>query len=219
MHQLKFFHFPRACSRVTMCALEHAGFEYDDQVINIMKGEQKSPDYLKINPSGQVPALLVDGDRNVVQNASILLFLHSLKPEAGLLPATDELVEQAQQRSDLIWLSSTLHPMVRQVLMAMRFTDGDPSGVRAKGVEMLDATLPGINARLANAVWWYGEEWSIVDTYLSWAMGIAIAGGYPILEQPAIAGHLQRVMSMPVMQTVMAREEAAIAAHNIQFPS
>ncbi|MEM6895982.1 MAG: glutathione S-transferase N-terminal domain-containing protein, partial [Pseudomonadota bacterium] len=70
---MKLYFFPRACSGVTMTALDMAGVEYDRQLINIFKGEQKTPDYLAINPSGAVPTLLVDG-KPIYENASILIY-------------------------------------------------------------------------------------------------------------------------------------------------
>ncbi len=219
MYELKLYHFPRACSRVTLVAFEEAGFDFEDQIINIMAGEQRSPDYLKINPDGKVPTLVIDDKQIITQNASIQLFLHGLKPEAGLLPATDDPILQAQQRSDLIWLSSTLHPIVRQILMAIRFTDGDPSGVQAKGVEMLTAALPTMEARLAQGGWWYGDDWSIVDVYLNWCLNIAVAGGFSFAEYPAVATHFAKVMARPSVQKVMAKEEADIKAHGIKFPA
>ena len=101
---MKLFHFPRACSRVTMTALETAGFEYEDQVINIMKGEQKSPEYLAVHRSGKVPALQVDGNV-ITENASIIYYLHNKAPQAGLLPDVASDMEEAQQLSDLVWCS------------------------------------------------------------------------------------------------------------------
>ena len=66
--------------------------------------------------------------RVITENASILVFLNGLVPEAGLLPAVESPVAQALQRSDLIWCAGTVHPFVRQVRMPVRYTDGDTSG-------------------------------------------------------------------------------------------
>ncbi|MEO0463366.1 MAG: glutathione S-transferase family protein [Pseudomonadota bacterium] len=218
MYKLKLYHFPRACSRVTLTAFEEAGFEYEDQVVNIFAGEQKSPEYLKINPDGKVPTLIVDDKHVITQNASIQIFLHGLRPDAGLLPATDDPIVQAQQRSDLIWLSSTLHPIVRQILMTVHFTDGDPVAVKAKGVEKLREALPGLEARFADGGWWYGNTWSIVDVYANWCLNIAIAGDFSFKEYPAVAAHFAKVMEWPSVQKVMAKEEADLKAHGIQLP-
>ena len=138
---MKLFHFPRACSRVTMTALEEAGFEYEDQVVNIMKGEQKNPEYLAVHRSGKVPALQVE-TQVITENASIIYYLHNQKPDAGILPPAGSDVERAQQVSDLAWCSGTVHPTMRQIRMPIRFTDGDPSGIQQKGHELLACAEP-----------------------------------------------------------------------------
>ena len=139
MPDLKLYHYPvRACSHVTFNALEEAGIDYDDQSIDIFKGEQKSPEYLKIHPGGKVPALVVDG-KTLTENAAILMYLSSLAPDAGLLPKSSSDFERSKYYSDLVWVSSTFHPAIRQVRMAIRFTDGDPAGVQSKGIEFSTA--------------------------------------------------------------------------------
>ncbi|MEM7016090.1 MAG: glutathione S-transferase family protein, partial [Pseudomonadota bacterium] len=192
MANITLYHFPRACSQVTMNALEEAGLEYDDIVINILKGEQKSPDYLKIHRSGKVPALVFDG-KVMTENASILIFLDSLKPEAHLLPKTDDPVAKANMYSDLIWCSGTIHPAVRQVRMPVRFTDGDPSGVQEKGREYVHGIIAQVNEQVADGNWWYGEQWSIVDVYLNWLFTTAASAGFPVEQYPNVQDHMQRV--------------------------
>ena len=113
MTDIVLYHFPRACSSVTMCALEAAGIEYDDIVVNIFNGENKTPEYLKIHPGGKVPAMKVDG-RVITENAALLILVDSLKPEAGLLPSDASAFDKAKMYSDLIWISGTVHPAVRQ---------------------------------------------------------------------------------------------------------
>lgn len=46
-----------ACRKVAV-VLEELGLEYDVVNINIQVGEQKNPEYLKLNPNGRVPALV-----------------------------------------------------------------------------------------------------------------------------------------------------------------
>ncbi|MEM9624335.1 MAG: glutathione S-transferase family protein [Pseudomonadota bacterium] len=216
--RLKLYYFPRACSRVTMNALEEGGLAYESEVINIMAGHQKSPEYLAVHPSGKVPALCVD-DEVLTENASILSYLNDLCPEAGLLPSVTTPLERAQQKSDLIWCAGTVHPFVRQVRMPIRFTDGDPSGVQAKGHEYLSGVAQLVNARLADGSWWYGEAWSIVDVYLTWLFGTARSGGFALDDYPALLDLMQRVAERPAFQRVLEHEEVGAQAAGIQFPA
>ena len=216
MPKLVLYHSPRACSRVTLNALEEAGLEYDDHVINIMKGEQKTPEYLSIHPGGKVPALVVDG-RVLTENASILMFLDRMAPAARLLPKSDDPVESAGYYSDLIWCAGTVHPMVRQVRMPIRFTDGDPAGVRQKGHDYLHGVMQQVDERVEAGKWWYGDEWSIVDVYLFWLTTTAVSAGFKIDTYPHVQDLLDRVQDRPGFQRAIAREDAAAAAAGIKF--
>lgn len=215
--KLKLYHCPFACSRVTMNALEEAALDYDDQVVNLFKGEQKSPAYLAVHPGGKVPALAVD-DQVLTENAAILMFLHRAVPNAKLLPDAQTPVAQARQASDLVWCAGTVHPMVRQVRMPVRFTDGDPTGVQAKGREYLQGVCSQVSERVAGNAWWYGAQWSIVDVYLYWLFSTAASAGFPIKDYPNVAGLIERVQERPSFQRAKAREEAAMAAAGVELP-
>lgn len=215
--KLKLYYCPRACSFVAMNALEEAGLDYDEQVINIFQGEQHEPEYRAIHPGGKVPALVAD-DRIITENASIQLYIHGIAPEARLLPETADPVERAQQVSDLVWCSSTVHPFARQARMPIRYTDGDPSGVKAKGEEYLHGVCRQIDERLEGNEWWYGEQWSIVDVYLNWILATAGVGGFPVADYANIAGLMERVPQRPSFQRAKAKQDAAEVAANIQFP-
>jgi len=218
MPRLFLYHTPGACSRVTMNALEEAGLEYEDRAINIFIGEQKHPDYLKINPRGKVPALTVD-DNLITENAAMITYIHMLKPEATLLPAADTPLEKARLNSDLIWCSGTVHPIVRQVLLPFRFTDGDPSGVFAKGVEYLNALLSEVEERLSNERWWYGDNWSIMDVYLYWCYTTASGSEQFSLEPyPGLQAHAERVRARSSYKRSLERELAAMEKACIEMP-
>ena len=53
--------------------------------VHLVKGVQRSEEYRKVNPMGQVPALVID-DMTLTQSVAIMEYLHDTHPEAGLLP-------------------------------------------------------------------------------------------------------------------------------------
>lgn len=219
MPRLKLYYFPRACSLVTLNALIEAKLDYELNVVNILKGEQKSPEYLEVHKDGKVPALQIGG-RSLTENAAILMYLNSLAPEGCLLPKTDDGFERAQHASDLVWCSSTFHPAIRQVRMPIRFTTGDPSGVRAKGVEFATNMFANVEKRLSSGRWWYGESWSIVDVYVNWCVMTAVSAEPSLLEPcPSIRSHIHRVHARPSFQSAMQISAQLEEDHAVEFPA
>ncbi|MEM8935850.1 MAG: glutathione S-transferase family protein [Pseudomonadota bacterium] len=215
---LKLYHYPlRACSHVTVCALEEARLSYDDVAVDIRKPD-RSAEHLRVHPEGKVPALLVD-NTPITENAAILVYLHSLAPHAALFPTTNDPFIHATHIADLVWISSTLHPAIRQVRMPMRFTDGDPSGVQNKGIEFATQFLERIERRLIGQPWWYGANWSIVDVYISWAITTgASSGSLPMERFPKIKSHLERVRSRSSFERAITRQRLSQEKFGIEFP-
>ena len=209
MTELILYQSPGACSRVTMTAFEEIGLAYEDRTLNLAAGDQTSAGYLAVNPKGKVPALLVDGEL-LTENAAILLFLHRRYPDAGLLPGSEGSIEAARGASDVIWCASTLHPEVRQVRAPFKWTQGDPSGVKADGLLKFAKECEVIAARVGDGGWWYGDRWSIVDTYTYWAYSTARIGGFPLENYPRLLAHAERVRARPSFQRALARELAAV---------
>lgn len=207
MADLKLFHFPGGCSRVTMTALEHVGVAFDDAMVNLMKGEHMQPAYQAINPHGKIPALLVDG-RLLTENAAILRWLDMTFPDAGLFPKAADDWQAAQQLSDLFWLSSVWHPYVRANKMPIRWTTGDIAPVRERGVELLTPCVRQLEQRLGKAEWWY-DSWSIIDVYFYWAYTTAEEGGFDLSPYAHINRHRQAVEAVPAFCRALAREQAA----------
>jgi glutathione S-transferase len=59
--QIVLCYSPIACSLVPYVTLTEANAKFEVRTINLRKGEQNSPDYLKLNPKHKVPVLMVDG--------------------------------------------------------------------------------------------------------------------------------------------------------------
>ncbi len=218
MTSIKLYYCPLTCSQVTMTALEMAGLAYDDRLIDIFEREQKSAEYRKVHRSGKVPALVVDGIP-ITENASILTMLDAMAPDAGILPRTDAPLEKAVQRSDLVWCSATLHPMVRQIRMPIRYTDGDQDGIRANGTAQLKDALREVEERVSDGRRFYGDEPSILDVYLHWLVTTAASAGFPIHEYPAIVEHSGRVEEMLPFRQAMARQAEGVKNTGFQFPA
>jgi glutathione S-transferase len=209
MAQIVIYQFPGACSRVTMTALEEIGLPYEERVVNLRRQEQQSNNYLNVNPKGKVPAVDFNG-RVMTESAAILAFLHREHPEAHLLPTSFDPVEANQGLVDLVWCSCTIHPIVRQVRMPMKFTTTDTEGVKADGLQKLAAECAILASRLERGRWWYGDVWSIIDVYIYWALSTAAKGGFPIANYPALVEHTAGVRDRPSFKRALAREVLSV---------
>lgn len=218
MPHLLLYHYPlRACSHVTICALEEAGLEYEDVAVDI-RAADRSAEHLQVNPEGKVPVLVVDGIP-LTENAAILGYLDALAPNAKLLPSTNDLFSRARYNSDLVWISATLHPAIRQIRMPSRYTEGDPSGVQAMGLRATISMFDRIEERVSGGRWWYDKDWSIVDVYICWAISTAASSGMLTMNDfPAIKSLMQRVKMRPSYERAIARQIASKEKHGIEFP-
>ena len=214
---LQAYFAPGACSRVMLHALETIGVAYEGHALALMRGEQKQPDYLAINPKGKVPALIVDGDL-LTENAAIAWYLANRFRDAELLPDLDDPIRATQVLSDLIWCSGTLHPMVRRMMRPTLFNENDPDNTRALGLAELHKTAKDLDARLAGQDWWYGDKWSLVDSYVAWALSIGVICGFPIDQYENLARHTRQLAEQPAFQRVIAVEKEAVARHDIPLP-
>ncbi|VAI27368.1 unnamed protein product [Triticum turgidum subsp. durum] len=74
-----------SCSHCVRIALNRAGIDYEYKAVNLLKGEQSDPEFMKLNPMKFVPAL-VDGDTVIGDSYAIALYLEDKYPQRPLLP-------------------------------------------------------------------------------------------------------------------------------------
>ena len=55
---LTLYYAPNACSRASHISLAKSGLAYEARRVNLAQGEQRTPEYLKLNPNGKVPTLV-----------------------------------------------------------------------------------------------------------------------------------------------------------------
>ena len=199
------------CARVTMTALEEIGLPYTARRIDLSRNEHKSPEYLAINPNGEVPALILN-NQTLTQNAAILYHLAALHPEARLLPAPGLAPGANAPLQDLLWCAATLHILRRQVLNPARFTTGPLDPIREKGIQTWQPVLARIAQRLEHQAWWYGDQWSVIDVYLTWAYSGLVADRLGLDSHPALRAHEPRVAARPAYQRALAREREGVSA-------
>lgn len=101
-------YFRSSCSWRVRIALAHKGVDYEYRAINLLKQEQVSDEYKKLNPLGQVPALIVD-ENTLMQSISILEYLEEAFPQKPLLPK--DLFKRAKVREVCEIIGSGIQPL------------------------------------------------------------------------------------------------------------
>lgn len=110
-------------------ALNLKGIPYEQAFIHLRKNDQRSPDYLKLNPQGLVPAL-IDGGQVLTQSLAIIEYLEETRPEPALLPRDPG--ARARVRSLAQAIACDIHPIDN--LRVLRYL-AKPMGLGAAQVE------------------------------------------------------------------------------------
>lgn len=85
--------------------LQELGVEFESIPVNLVAGEHRRPEFLKINPAGRIP-VLVDGDLVLTESVAIVLYLAEKYPAEGLIPKN--LAERAQVYRWLLFAATEL---------------------------------------------------------------------------------------------------------------
>src|SRR5246127_4170664 len=103
----KLYYAPGTCALASHIALEEAGASYTAERLDFKANQQQSPDYLKINAKGRVPALVTDKGV-ITETPAILAYIAHTFPKAKLAPLDDPFAF-AQVQSFNSYLCSTVH--------------------------------------------------------------------------------------------------------------
>lgn len=222
MPELTAFYAPGSCSRATLICLEETGAPYKAQLVSFMQRENRTPEFLALNPKGKIPVLLVDG-KPLTETVAIVDWLNSAFPDAGLMPPTGDAFAKAKALSDLAWASSALHALIARVRFPMMYTPLAEAheSVRAGAVAGLHDAYRIVEARLADSDWWHGT-WSAQDAYLYWVWTRAAEAGFPGEQFAAYTAHNQRMGQRASVRAVLALEaegDRDLAARGASIPN
>lgn len=193
-------------SLVVHWLLIELGIEHELKMLDFDKREQKSPEYLAINPQGRVPTLVIDG-QVLTESAAIAMHLADLYPQANLAPATGTPQRAAYYRW-MFFCAYTLMPAYRGW-----FYPDEPAGeenidkVKASSRAALEAAWQQVDDHLAaNGPYLLGEQRSAADFVLTMLMRWSRNMPKPTDTWPALHAHAQRMKALPSFREVYARE-------------
>lgn len=161
---------------------------------------QKSDDYLRLNPNGVVPTLIVD-DRAVSETGAILMLLAERHPEAGFAPPPGA-PERGEWLQWMIWLANG--PMAG---FRLWFYGDDLPGIdRAALQAKLEGYWDQVEARLAGREVMVGDRLSTVDLQLAMLTRWSRNMPRPATAWPHLKRFIDALRARPALREVHARE-------------
>jgi glutathione S-transferase len=192
---MRLYGFAGTRSQRALWGLKEVDADFEFVSVNLLEGEHKRPEYLRINPAGKVP-VLIDGDRVIPESAAIVLYLADKYPEKQLLPA--DLDERAQayrwtlfavtELEQPLWRitrHSFLYPPDKRLPADIELARSDFRSMAA----VLEAHLAGRDFIVGNAL----TVADCVTVYLmDWANEVGLLEGFPRLQ-----AYLDRLYARP----------------------
>ena len=204
---LKLFHAWGSCSLASLIALEEAGADYELAVMSTKTGDQRTAEYLAINPKGRVPAL-VTPQGVLTETPAILSWIPEAHPAARLLP--EDAWARAQAHAFNSYLCSTVHVAHAHKHRGYRWAD-EPSSfadMTRKVPENEVACFRLIEDEMFEGPWVLGADYSVCDGYLFTLFGWLPEDGVDQSQFPRLAEHSRRVAERPAVRKVLAQQAA-----------
>ena len=208
---LTFYYAPATCALASHLALEYAGARYEAVRLDFKSQQQRSPEYLRVNPKGRVPALATE--RGVItETPALLQFIAQSFPEAGLAPLDDAFL-LAKMNEFNSYLCSTVHVNHAHKGRGHRWVDPEDGAaieaMRRKVPQTMAESFTLIEEQMLQGPWVLGERFSTSDLYLFTVARWLEGDGVDVQRFARVADHLRRMEAQPQVQKVLAAQAAA----------
>jgi glutathione S-transferase len=204
---LTLYFSPGAASLVVHWLLIELDVVHELRFVDFEAREHKSDEYLKLNPNGVVPTLLIDGEP-VYEAAALVLHLADAYPSAGLAPAPGT-VQRAHYYQWMLHLANTLQPAFRNW-----FYPGEAAGeanadaTKESARVRIESGWDRIEAHLAeHGPWLLGGPMSAADFHLTMLMRWSRNMPKPATEWPNLAALAARLKARPSFKLLYEREK------------
>ena len=205
---LTFYYANGTCALATHLALEHAKADYVAVRLDFKAGEQRSPQYLAVNPKGRVPALVTD--RGILtETPALLQYVAQMHPHSGLLPLDDPFL-LAKANEFNAYLCATVHVAHAHRPRASRWAD-DPQAqeaMRAKVPQNMADCFGLIEEKYLAGPWVLGGRFSACDYYLFTIAGWLESDGVDPKRFPKVLAHRDAVAELEAAKRVLGAHKA-----------
>jgi len=206
MRPLTLYFAPNSISLATIIVLEEIGAHYVLECVDLAKGEQRSAEYLDLNPLGRVPTLRTENGL-LTETPALLTFLARSVPAAALLPT--EAFLEARAVSFLSYLASTVHVAHARRMRGSRWSD-DPEAIASMQRKVPQSVLDAFSVieRKLEGPWVLGDAFSICDAHLFTLAQWLEVDGVDTAKLPRVLDHRARMLQRPATQRALVAERA-----------
>lgn len=169
--------------------LDFQGRPYDWQHVDILQGESRTPEFLTMNPAGQVPTVLFADGWSLAQSNAIL---HHLAEGTDLIPADRQ--ERARMFEWMFWEQYSHEPYLAVRRFQKVYLGKIESELQPNLLERGYAALTVMNSRLETNQWLAASAPSLADLCLLPYTLFAPEGGYDLGSYPAVERWIDRAL-------------------------
>lgn len=203
---LTFYYAPGTCALASHLALEFAGAPYEAKRLDFTQNQQRSPEYLRLNPKGRVPALATE--RGVLtETPALLQYIAQTFPQAQLAPL-DDVFLLAKVNEFNSYLCSTVHVAHAHKGRGYRWVDAENTAaleaMKKKVPQTMGENFTLIEEQMFQGPWVLGERFSTSDLYLYTICRWLEGDGVDVQRFPKVADHMRRLDAQPQVRKVVA---------------
>jgi glutathione S-transferase len=199
MSDLTLYHAAPSRSSVVRWMLEELGQPYEIHLLNLTRGDSRTPEYLAVNPMGKVPALR-HGDMIVTEAAAICCYLADRFPDAGLNVPIDD----PRRGAYLKWLFFAPSCLEPALLDRMLKRDGAPA--RMLGWGDLDRVMGVLRDALARGPYLLGDRFTVADIVIGGGLRWAVMAKAIPDDAPEFAAYVRRLSERPAARRAEAKD-------------
>lgn len=203
MTTLTLYYTPGTCALAVHIALHEAQAGHELVRLDFAAQQQRSPEYLAINPKGRVPALVTEHGV-LTETPALLAYVAQRYAQAQLAPLDPFAFARMQEFNN--YLASTVHVAHAHRPRASRWADD------AHAIEAMQRKVPQNMAECFGVIerhylqgpWVLGEPYSVADAYLFTMSGWLHSDGVDVAQFPKVADHRRRMAERPAVQRALA---------------
>jgi glutathione S-transferase len=214
--KMKLYEFGPTRSIRVRWTLQELGVDFEPIRVNLVAGEHRRPEFLKINPAGKIP-VLVDGDRVLTESVAIVLYLAEKYSHKGLLPAG--LNERAQVNRWLLFAATELEqPLWRISRHTALYPEEQrlPGDVSLASGEFKDMASV-LEKHMQGQQFVAGDSVSVADFVMAYTLDWG--NEYKLLDScPQLLAYMKRMYARPHAPPRIAEAFAAISSEQNSAP-